>query len=133
MTTDRDDIASLLAKVKAATGPDSDLDRAIINGLGYHAWAGRMSYRDPPMWVDFGSSHVTGSIDAALALVERLLPGWGVETMSPAGGEYAACNMWLPPPNGGPEALWRRSSGKSVTLPLAILAALLTSLKENHP
>jgi hypothetical protein len=70
------DLASMLEKVRSAQGADSDLDRELVNSLGFHAWAGRMSYRDPPKWVDFGSSAVTGSIDAALALAERTLPGW---------------------------------------------------------
>lgn len=140
MTTDRDDIASLLERVKAATGPDRDLDRSIWRHFNPRP-AGRVSDVVLPQGFGKGALNdaldptpmLTGSIDAALALVERLMPDWGVQTMSPAGGEYAACNMWLPPPDGGPKALWRRSSGKSVTLPLAILAALLTSLKENHP
>lgn len=35
MTTDRDDIASLLAKVKAATGPDREIDRALAKMAGW--------------------------------------------------------------------------------------------------
>jgi hypothetical protein len=58
--------ADLLEKLKAATGPDRNLDAMLHHrdlqgiGTGYYA--------DAPRY--------TGSIDAALALVEKKLPGW---------------------------------------------------------
>jgi len=128
------DLASLLEKVRSAQGADSDLDRELVNALGFRARAGRMSYRDPPMWVDFGSSAVTRSIDAALALVERLLGvdakalcysydlGW--HASAHAKMAYTA-NLHLAIGN---PAEMHTAHGQATTLPLAILSSLLTAL-----
>jgi len=72
----------LIERLEKATGPDRDLDEAILKSFGIHSWAGRMSYQDGPLWIDFGSSEITASIDAAVALTERVLPdvGWSVAT-----------------------------------------------------
>lgn len=77
----------LLERVKAATGPDRELDGALAEAFGWRQitvdhglrltreWlrpdgfplpVGTMA--DPPFF--------TASLDAALALVERALPGW---------------------------------------------------------
>lgn len=71
------ELRTLIERVEGLTAPDKALDEVILKFLGFHSWAGRMSYRQAPMWIDFGSSEITGSIDAAVALVKRVLPGWG--------------------------------------------------------
>lgn len=61
------DLVSLRDRVKAATGPDRDLDWAI--------WF--ETAKEPADHGVDGWPHYTASIDAALALVENLLPDWG--------------------------------------------------------
>lgn len=54
---------TLIEKLKAATGPSAELDGEIWLQFGSDAGVGRA-------W------NYTASIDAALALVEEVLPGW---------------------------------------------------------
>lgn len=65
------DLSSLAARVAAATGPDRELDEAI----GHWLW--EQSFK-PWECFDYGKDGpgrpFTSSIDAALALVEKLLP-----------------------------------------------------------
>ncbi len=59
--TDIAKLRELLARVEVATGPDVRLDRA-INAM----------FPDG----ELGSPYYTASIDAAVALCKRVLPGW---------------------------------------------------------
>ncbi|MCJ2007204.1 hypothetical protein [Methylobacterium sp. J-092] len=117
----------LLARVEVAEGPDRDLDREIHMVLGFamgkvlHGGTDTM-----PLWNAY-----TGSIDAAVALVERTLPGavWHVMT------DYGDLNRAKIGPMGRPNASVYRvedrtdfSFGDGDTPPLAICAALLTAL-----
>lgn len=133
MTTDRDDIASLLAKVTAATGPSHELDRLITEITGYPN-----VYRNEDGSIPFTAivANFTGSVDAALALVERLLPGWMVEHIGAdaVGAPMAMKTIgWTVELGSGHHLALDGPQGQAATLPIAILAALLTSLKENHP
>jgi len=122
----RGELTELLERVKKAEGPDRELGEAVVRALGFHAWAGRMRYRDADgiRWWDFGSSEVTASVDAALALVERVLPGWKYRLDQYP--DRVECNL----------GQWRQGfglygddfDGTALTAPLAILAALLTAL-----
>ncbi len=70
-------LPTLIKQVQAATGPDRGLDSLIWRTVifdaelakGGNEWikTPRMAYSKPPY---------TASIDAALALAERMLPGW---------------------------------------------------------
>lgn len=70
-------LTELLERVKAATGPDRDLGQDIVEAFGLEWCQGRW-------WLgDVAPSHAgkwikdpTASLDAALTLVERVLPGW---------------------------------------------------------
>lgn len=125
------DLERLLTMVKAATGPDRELDEDILKHLGFHSWAGRMSYRKSPIWIDFGSSEITASIDAALALVERTLPGWIVSDLcqnSRHAGDPWGCELSV---YYGSDPSKNRSAFSGYdfpSAPIAILAALLTAL-----
>lgn len=123
-------IEELLGRVKAATGPDRGLDDAILKALSIHSWAGRMSYPDLPMWVDFGSSDITASIDAALALTERVLPGWGIEIGRPAGRGGIGNARLYPGDERNAELTF---FGMGETPALAILAATLSALAQVKP
>lgn len=58
-------LRDLLERVERATGPDRELDRAIWKACGIDY---RQSVTQP----------VTSSVDAALTLIGRVLPGWRV-------------------------------------------------------
>lgn len=75
---DPTELREIIERLEKLTGPDREVDAAILKHLGFHSWAGRMSYRDGPMWLDFASSEITASLDAAVALVEKMLPGWRI-------------------------------------------------------
>lgn len=64
-TADPKAIAELLRRVNEATGPDREIDEAVRRTFDPN---GRYFYS--VNWA------VTSSTDAALALVERMLPGW---------------------------------------------------------
>ena len=60
------DIPSLLSRVRAASGPDRELDADIWRALCWEHHSHEIAKGTP----------FTGSIDAAVALVERALPEW---------------------------------------------------------
>lgn len=160
MTTDRDDIASLLERVKAATGPDRGLDARIQHAMfpdqrvlldGGKAFGpgekrpptyGTLRDVDLSDWDDvnadatdkdgmaglFEAPTYTASIDSALALVERLLPGWTIASMSQGDN-----GLWTVELREGFLTSYGRvviepDHWRGTTLPLAILAALLAAL-----
>ena len=114
------DISELIERVRAATGPDRELDEAI---RFYFDPKGSRYYSE--------SSAYTASIDAALALVERCLPGCGY---------VIGMGRETPDEPLGACAIYSGLSGDSKelaeeeapTLPLAILLALLTALQSTH-
>ncbi len=133
-------MTSLLQRVEQATGPDRELDAAII------AWLNNAEVRRYPPADDFGprdrwqfwsldGAHflgseakfpvppLTASVDAALALVERVKPGSEVLMGL---RQTAATQPWA---RVGP---WWASDAIGATLPLAILAALLRSLEPGN-
>lgn len=137
--TDLATLRDLLERVKAATGPDRELDAAIYNAApekvgdkdfcafrlpmdewgdrfddGWRiGWEGRQYPEKLP--------RLTASIDAALALVERVLTGhiWDVTSTG---------QCWIEPDLGRPDH-W---NGTAATPPLAILAATLAALIEQE-
>lgn len=120
-------LKELHSKVMEASGPDQELDEAVIAELGFHAWAGRMRYRDADgmrHW-DFGGSNITGSIDGVLALVERVLPGSLISlTQMPV--RWQASVLEIDPEHSDAVAAdWTEDAS---TAPLVILACALTAL-----
>lgn len=107
---DRSELEALLGRVMVATVPSFELSNAILDVLG-------RSY-------DSGT-HVTANVDAALALVERCLPGWIWEV---SGGGDSAPFARLAKPRFG------EIRHVAATVPLAVLAALLRALiAQSHP
>lgn len=144
MTLDKAIIAALLARVKAATGPDRELDcrlshhflnRGISYGTGDDSgWAppATVDGWDDAKWASMADEymsplthHYTASVDAALSLVERVLPGWEwlkksprvISLYRPLADEEDARKEWA-----------KHHDGTGATIPLAILAALLSAL-----
>jgi len=133
------DLTELLERVKAATGPDKVLDRdilCIIDGWTYEKrgrdrqpwmYGAKGERRDPPGVGIFGAARPTSSIDAAVALVERKLPGCGYiigmgrETPDEPLG---ACAIYSSLSGEGAEL----AEEEAPTLPLAVLTALLSAL-----
>lgn len=128
-----DRIEDLVERVRKATGPDYELDPDIlaacgmlINPKAVHRDYGRWPDEAPPF---YRIPHVTGSIDAALALVERVLPGRDIdlelrETMIHGAVLRVTDAIIYPLRESGGGAV--RGYGNSP--PLAIILALLTCL-----
>lgn len=101
------DIDALIERLEKATGPDRELDAAICIGLQYGGAnsEGATNVRTDPEWGDdndllfeIGTEEccnpipcLTASVDAALALCERMLPGWrwGIASHSIKDGVYS--------------------------------------------
>ena len=140
---ERADLTGLIERLEAATGPDRELDRAIM-ALSY-TWERRYigGRCDPSccpegahldgVWVDPATDRwkttarngfeFTASLDAAMALVERVQPGWNC----------SAINL---KPDPCEAYVWRRSErcvrdvgGKGPTPAIALLIALLRTLE----
>lgn len=137
------DLKALLERVEAATGPDDDLDAevwlAIVPGASRKNlladWPDEeplWEYHDAERNTLFRAGLVpslTASIDAALALVERVLPGaYGSVRFgsAPLGAiiiwderaETAAGNVMITS---------QSATGEAATAPLAIVTALLNA------
>lgn len=113
------DLSSLIARVEVASGGDFDLDTDIAKRFGCHTIPIGDGIREYP--------RVTSSIDAALTLVERLLPGWAAQCLF--AGNANAVLLYKPtvPFSSAP----RGDSGPldRPTPALAILLALLKALE----
>lgn len=122
------ELSELIARLEAARGPDRELDADLSEHFG------GVFYQHPSWSVQtyVTAAPLTASIDAALALVERLLPGWWRSVSESAGGWWAG----LLNPEGG-----YVSSDAAPTAPrryfpngaLAILIALLCALEKDKP
>jgi hypothetical protein len=134
------DLASLLEKVRSAKGADRELDVDIawsIEPDRYRAayWNGSVGRPGTTlplkldglgrMSVRSNCAPLSGSIDAALALVERKLPGWRLAMYTDGEGKGPCCLALR-----GDEPV--KANCHAPTLPLAILAALLTALSHTE-
>lgn len=112
----------LLDRVRAASGPDRQIDLAL--GIMLCNWgdtpAGEEPPKDRPQY-EQPDGHFTGSADAALALVERLLPKSRIILISGA-GYWSATIQW-------DQRLAPDTDATGMTPALALLAALLANLK----
>lgn len=136
------DLNELLERVKAATGPDRELDRDICIALQYGGEnsEGAANVRVDPEWGDdndlifeIGAEEccnpipeLTASIDAALALAERVLPGWEI-----ALGTCGLNNCpWACLTE--PEEPFRGFAADAPTMELAFIEALLQALTKER-
>lgn len=126
--TELRDLAEML---NAATGASRELDAEIANATGWRlVWNDvfDISVRE---WVDANGIYkaqenaqpnFTSSIDAALALVERLLPGW--EWSVWRCGEVCGATVYNTPK----DEIEPSISSHAPTAPLSILRALVAAL-----
>lgn len=146
------DLKALLERVKAATGPDRTIDRdlSVLPGgpnfvkerdghIAYFRHSdtderGRtMAFASGPTGSDFDGLNesawpfYTASIDAALALVERMLPGW--PWVASSLGEEDCPSAAVTTPDGDFDDF----TCSAATPPLALLAALLSALIAREP
>jgi hypothetical protein len=126
------EINALIEKLKVATGPDRRIDGDIAEALKQvPAWCTKRHHTQPELWSDGGpglraktwlAEKYTDSIDAALALVERVLPGvdWSIDRRD----------------EGDPEEWFDVTVGASFvqhrSAPLAILLSLLLALSQEE-
>jgi hypothetical protein len=143
------DLAELLERVRRAEGANDELDvrlhialvedkQVIVDGGGYRnerpaKWApasevflrgGWTAWHDAKLWINAGA--YSGSIDAALSLVEAKLPGceWEITNL------YGVAQAGLPLNDAdGDTHYGRRKDGN---IPLAIIEALLTALQQQE-
>lgn len=145
---DRETLEGLLARVRAATGPDETLDADLYLGLGIYTRHNRLAEwpDQAPMWAyhdsirNLTAAHhpmvrpLTASLDAAVALVERVLPDlYRVTRFDPrlvSGMAFHCALQRLHLPGTG-AAQWT-AEAYAPTEPLAILAALLSALLAQH-
>ena len=123
---------TILNRLRSAERMDRDLDRDI--GLAIDGWSyvdmpphGKMLYvpHEQSYYVDHPGSmypSYTESIDAALALVQRMLPDYRVSLFTNGMGLGPCCIIMV-----GDEPVI--SNVHSPTLPLAILTALFTAFE----
>lgn len=130
-------LQSLLEKIQGVTGLDRELDILIGAATGYrNRFDGSLlsdvlampeRHEEGMQWE--GVPAYTASLDAALALVERVLPGFDADVNIRSGEEPMAAYVW-------PAGTYIGGHGaQAATAPLALLAALLTALisKEGNP
>jgi hypothetical protein len=133
-TPGKDVLEGLLERVKEASGPDREIDREIQKALDI----GPTSFTQDEF--NHWPLRVTKNVDAALALVERVLPGFVVYSFGNGDldlrySDIRAFTNWrcgLAPVGfsikENPSSILQWSSVHAATAPLAILSALLSAL-----
>lgn len=121
---DRAKLEDLLQRVEAARGPDWEIDAEIYRAFGYRVevFVGDRVVAFPPEGgpATPAKQHLTGSVDAALELAEKVLPRYRIGmAFDPDGYHRASCT------SPGTGLLDMGPIGRAATLPLALVAALL--------
>lgn len=146
------DLSALKERLERAERPSAELDRLIARATGWHRveprftrnkaggwiapedWIGAESdgrpmldslhgttiYREPP--------RVTGSVDAALALLERKFPGALYEMKALPHRLGHGASLW----SNDPAAERMLSRADAPTAPLALCIAIVTALQEQE-
>lgn len=118
MTIPQDRLEELATRVRAATGPDRELDAAIREAIDHKMMERQLLWRE--------TLEYTASIDEALTLVERVLPGWKRQFFEKRGGAGWVARVSSPRYD-------TFSSGEDDPMPnapLAILSACISALIE---
>lgn len=83
-------IPALLKRVEEATGSDGALDAALTGYFGESAAHLMHGLRGRDEWANMYAKPFTSSLDAALALVEKEMPGWECRIQRNVDGEIWA-------------------------------------------
>lgn len=134
------DLSALIERVENATGPDRELDALIFRVLDLKlpdqflsmgiklSWQADGSATVPvgDMQVRYEPPHFTSSLDAALALVEEILPGtfWHVAKGRTRPDEPLFGAELVSPEHGGVNVAVEHESSVALALILALLRAL---------
>lgn len=127
--TDRSTLEALRGRIRAAQGPDQILDGMIEaefsewRNLGGH-WEAHKVTGERRRTMYPPSPPVTASIDAALALVDLVLPGTSWEVRRSGFGTPSQAHFWDPMKQPPGSTLTRVDAA---TPPLAVLLALLSA------
>ena len=141
------DLADLIARVETASGPDRELDCRIEAALVHAAqflivgpptYATPRYFANPDLeldWIGYDlletADNYTASIDAALALMERCLPGLVLVMRRLANGLWQVDEAWIY--NGPHDATDFDVDSSPRPGALAILLALLRALQSQEP
>jgi hypothetical protein len=131
--TDSPNLKGLIERCEQATGPDRELDWSLAHLVGHPSFEGASVAMWPPFRAgsvaDKNVPRYTASIDAAVALMERLLPGlfcyefgWQASALT-----EVSHDAQLHFTNGEPPMI-ETSMADAHTLPLAIILATLKAL-----
>jgi hypothetical protein len=125
------DVTGLVERLEKATGGPRSLEKDILRALGYHMrrvpmdsfvyWAKNETGFPLVDVLGDDCDNFTASLDAALALVERVLPGWDICLSRVKGDEAVTWNAVV----GEPDSF----SGSEATSPTPALALCLAALK----
>ena len=143
----REELQSILDRVREATGPDRELSRDIWQALDTPEWQEAYIRAQEPCGcphdqaVEYAIRYlddVTASIDAALALTERVLPDTEDRnhTVSVWSGKSPAARIFYHQREDAAEGGWaigalNQWEVRGPTVPLAILSATLSALIES--
>ncbi len=123
--------AELIARLEALTGSDREADEAIARLTGWSPTGGIPATGAPSHWYStaFGMPAYTASLDAAVALVERVLPEWEWQAGDDAHfGKYGA--VYQSRSEGG-AGLSDDDMVSAATPPIGLLIATLRALQES--
>lgn len=129
---DRATLLKLAADVEAADGPDRELDARVWVALhGGEIIALQPGYVQSGDWSAVGFTQAyTDSVDAALALMADVLPGWGYTLIKGADGKdrgYHGREAIITPPMLTDDEY----ATSAATVPLAIVAAVLRAVADS--
>lgn len=128
------DYASLIERLGKAEGPDRNLDGAIYwhlleeNRAERELWWVELQFSATPENVDWRKPF-TSSLDAALSLVERKLPGWVLVT---SGKTALLVSPEYQEEIGAAHRALEYAGEEGATLALAVCLALLRALSEQR-
>lgn len=112
----------IISRLEKATGPDRELDADVFFALGGERYGALLKW--PGECVYFGVfPDFSASLDATIALIERVLPGWGYTFHKD--DENTATSLWTPEG----KAAEQHYQVQGNTLSLSALAALFHALE----
>lgn len=130
--------ANLLSRLEGLTAPDREVDALIMGAcfewakpeppyLAPHCVGDQPIYwHAPEPYYKRPAPELTASLDAAIALCERVLPGWSgdIDIGKPIADNGKVGARLFPPGDG-----WQNHAGEGPTPAIALLIAILTALE----